>query len=390
MQPSQVLFVFFSLLACSAVQAVVVPEPLTKRTLAPFSDFTNNVVLKPGADYSSWKTIYARTLQLPDGSHLITWENYPPEPPLVQFPIWKSVGGVTWASFANVSDEANGWGLRYQPHLYLLEQDFGEYEAGTIILTGMSVKVDLSEAWLDMYTSPDGGATWAFASHVVYAPGPETTTNGDKAVWEPFLLMYEDQIICYFSDQRDPAHAQKLAHVVTSDLKTWSAPVDDVTYDDYDRRPGMATVAHIESANKWIMTYEQCAAPEGGCPAYYKVASSPYDFNSTKGIRIVSNSSDAINPGSSPFVLCVPHPDRSDGSGLVFASGSEREEIFVNEDDASPDGWKMVSVGAWTGHSRCLEPVIIQGERRLMLSDAGLMESGHDNYVVDSVVPIPT
>ena len=80
----------------------------------PFTDFVNNVVYIPGEDYYSWKTIYGRTLQLKDGSHIVTWENYAPEPPLEAFPIFKSEdGGATWTNFSRVDDQVNGWGTRY-------------------------------------------------------------------------------------------------------------------------------------------------------------------------------------------------------------------------------------------------------------------------------------
>jgi hypothetical protein len=54
-----------------------------KRAPAPFTDFTKNEFFKPAADANLWGTLYARSLQLPDESLLMTWENYPKEPPLV-------------------------------------------------------------------------------------------------------------------------------------------------------------------------------------------------------------------------------------------------------------------------------------------------------------------
>ncbi|KAJ9148948.1 Bnr asp-box repeat domain protein [Pleurostoma richardsiae] len=356
-----------------------------KRSPEPFSDFTNNVVFTPAADYTSWKTIYPRTLQLPDGALLLTWEDYPPEPPLAHFPIWKSVdGGATWSDFVNVTDQVNGWGLRYQPLLYQLPTDFGGYKAGTILLAGMSLPADLSEAWLDLYASTDGGSNWDFVSHVVYAPGPETTTNGNKAVWEPFLLMYHGQLICYYSDQRDPAHAQKLAHVVTGDLRHWSDPVDDVADPTYTTRPGMAVVAHVESTGKYIMTYENCTS---GCPAYYKIASSPLEFGSIEGEPILV---DGATPGGSPYVIWTPDYTKNDGSGIIIMNGASREEVFVNDDVAAVDTWKMVDLGQWAAYSRCLEIIGDDGKKKLLLSNAGNMWSGADNYVVVGVADIPT
>lgn len=361
-------------------------ENLAPRSPEPYSDFNNNVVFKPAADYTSWKTIYPRSLQLSDGTLLLSWEDYPPEPPLAHFPIWKSVdGGATWSDFVNVTDQANGWGLRYQPLLYLLPQDFGGYGAGTILLAGMSLPADLSEAWLDLYASTDSGSSWEFVSHVVYAPGPETVTNGNQAVWEPFLLMYDNQLIVYYSDQRDPAHAQKLSHVVTSDLKTWSDSIDDVADETYGTRPGMATVAHIETTGRYIMTYEYCVSGSG-CGAHYKVADSPLEFGSAENTIILA---DNISPGGSPYVIWTEDPSGT-GSGIIIMNGASREEVFVNSDAADVDAWEMVNVGQWAAYSRCLEIIDDNGASKLMLSNAGNMVADADNYVVVGVVDVPS
>jgi hypothetical protein len=364
----------------------VTPPPVP----SAFSTFTNNTVFIPGSDYSSWRTIYGRSLQLPDESLLVTWEDYPPEPPLVYFPIYRSTdGGATWSEYSRVQDTVNGWGLRYQPFLYQLESTWGDYEAGTILATGASVPADLSEAYIDVYASSDLGLTWSFVSHIAYGAGPETTTNGNQAIWEPFFLPYGDTFICFFSDQRDPDHAQKLVAVTTSDLVNWSDPFDVVAYPTYRDRPGMAVVAYIESTGQYILTYEYCGT--GGCVAYYRVSDSPLTFNATEGQAVVSNDTSHISPVGSPYVIWTVNPDRTDGSGLIIMNGASRDEVFVNEDSASADGWKMVDVGQWASYSRALRVIDDQGEKRLFLANGGNMVSASEcNWVACGVVDIPT
>ena len=68
-------------------------------------------------------------------------------------------------------------------------------------------------------------------------------------------MMWQGKIIVYYSDQRDPAHGQKLVRQISSDLLTWGHPVDDVAYSTYDFRPGIATVAEMPFG-QYIMTYE--------------------------------------------------------------------------------------------------------------------------------------
>ncbi|KAF3809020.1 hypothetical protein GCG54_00011215 [Colletotrichum gloeosporioides] len=327
------LFVTFATEASSHGLANLVQ----RATPVPFSDFTNNLVFYPDRNYTSWKVIYARTVQLPDGSHLLSWENYPPEPPQANFPIYKSTdGGANWIEFSYVSDQVNGWGLR----------------------------------------------------HMVYGVGPETTTNGNDAVWEPFFMMHEGEFICFFSDQRDENYAQKLAHITTKDLKTWSEPVDDDASSAYDDRPGMTTVAHIQSTGQYIITYEVCATNEG-CEGYHKVSSSPLTFGTIEGRGDKIVSAEGHTTGGSPYVIWTPNEKTNDGTGIIIMNGASREQLFVNEDSADPAGWKEVDVGQWAAHSRCIEVINNNGTEKLMLSNAGQMQAGFDNYVVVGVVDIP-
>ena len=75
-------------------------------------------------------------------------------------------------------------------------------------------------------------------------------------------MVYNNQLICYYSDQRDPAHGQKLVHQVSSDLKTWGPIVNDEANPNYSARPGMPTVSKM-SNGQYFFTYENGGAPEG-------------------------------------------------------------------------------------------------------------------------------
>lgn len=68
-----------SLLLGFACLATTYAAALEKRAPTPFSNFTKNEFFKPTADAQLWGTLYARSLQLPDESLLMTWENYPAE-----------------------------------------------------------------------------------------------------------------------------------------------------------------------------------------------------------------------------------------------------------------------------------------------------------------------
>ncbi|KAM0551167.1 hypothetical protein ACHAPJ_008509 [Fusarium lateritium] len=354
--------------------ATAEPLPIEARAPAPFSNFVNNIAFHPGPEYTEIKTFYGRSAQLPDQSLLLTWENYRREPPIDNFLIYRSTdGGATWDPYSSIEDTANGWGMRWHPFLYVLPQMFAGYAAGTVLAAGTSIPKDISKTWIDL--------------HIAYGSGPaDARDEGHKAVWEPFLMVHKNQLVCFYSDQTDPAHSQKLVHVTTSDLKTWSKPVDDVTDPNQNGRPGMTVVAHIASTNKYIMTYEDCVT--NNCALTYKVSSSPLTFNSVKGTAVVSNDSAQIAPGSTSFVTWTLHPNRKDGSGLIYANSQSSNLVFVNEDTARPDGWKTVDVGQNEAYSRELRVINDNGKRKLMLVSAGV-SGGSNNMVGVGVVDLP-
>ncbi|KAJ5701375.1 hypothetical protein N7488_008923 [Penicillium malachiteum] len=316
----------------------------------------------------------------------MTWGNYPPEPPLVYFPIYRSVGGgATWSEYSRVEDTQNDWGLRFQPFFYQLQKSWGLYAAGTILAAGVSTPANLSGAYIELYASTDLAKTWTFVNHIAYGEGSELVTDGDKAIWEPFLVEYGENFICFFSDQRDPANAQKLVAVTTSDLVNWSDDFDVVAYSDYSDRPGMAVVAHIQSTDQCILTYEYCGS--GNCQAYYRVSSSPLTFNATDRLPIVSNNSSKTAPVGSPYVIWTPRPDSTDGSGMVIMNAASNSEVFVNDDSAGQNGWKMVDVNQWSAYSRSLRIINDADEKRLFLGAGGNMVSDTScNWVSCDVV----
>ncbi|KAH6681339.1 hypothetical protein B0J14DRAFT_694889 [Halenospora varia] len=353
-------------LAVSVLSASVTACVTANPTPTAFTDFNNNIVFYPQSNAVLWKTLYARTLQLPDESLLMTWENYPAEPPL---------------------DTQNGWGMRFQPFLYTLPQAIGGYAAGSILAAGVSAPYSLvGGVYIELYISTDGALTWSFLSHIAYAAGPEDITNGHSALWEPFLMMYNGQIVCYYSDQSDPLHAQKLAHKTTSDLLTWSTAVNDVAYSTYGARPGMTTVAHIESTNKYILTYEYCG---NSCQVFYKVSANPLNFNAVAGVGLTGNNTAATKAYGSPYVIWTENPNKSDGSGVIIVSASSSEYLWINEDSADTAGWKLVNVGQWSAYSRSLRIITRNGAKKLLFGNGGNIGDLVCNSVANGVIEVP-
>jgi hypothetical protein len=334
------------------------------------STFAQREVFTPPADSANWtdpKVLYARSAQLKDGSLIATWENYSPEPPQVYFPIYHSKdGGYTWKERSRVQDQVNGWGLRYQPFLYVLDKPFAGYKAGTVLLAGSSIPKDLSVTQIELYASTDSGKTWKFVSHIARG-GEAVPNNGLTPVWEPFLMVYKNKLICYYSDQRDPKYGQKMVHQTTTNLKTWGPIVDDVKYPTYTDRPGMPTVALLPNG-KYIMSYEYGGGPHGSdtsyqFPVHYKIASSPEEFDAAVGLPVVATN--GVIPLGSPYTVWSPVGGKN---GTIIVSGHSSTDVFINKGLGTGD-WVAVPTPEKAAYTRHLR--VLKDQKKLLIMGGG-------------------
>lgn len=377
MRSSRVLAtLFLSLLASPIVASPIKSDDnfssVARSPLVP-RDFTDEVVFTPPSNYTSWKTLYGRSAQLMDGSLLVTWEDYPPvdETP---FPIYRSTnGGETWAEYSQILDQVNGWGMRYQPNLYVLPEAFGGYAAGTVLCVGVSAPSSLSEAYIDVYASTDGGLAWKFLSHIAYGAGPELVTDGDAAIWEPFFFLYGSELICFYSDQRNASYAQKLVYQTTTNLLTWGTAVDAVADPTYANRPGMAVVSYLSNIDLYFLSYELCAS---GCNAYYRWSASPLTFNAASNTATELFATGA-SAGGAPYHVYY--------DGKIYMNGGSNANLYVNI--AGETNWTQINVGQSQSYSRCLEIITVDGEDKLMLVSGGTMTTSGNVVSVGVIAP---
>lgn len=361
--------------------------------LPSYNDLT---IFQAPTNYTVPGVLYARTLQLEDGSILATWENYSPEPPIVYFPIYKSTDyGQTWFEISKVTDQVLGIGLRYQPTLYVLPKKWAGFKKGTIFLSGSAIPTDLSTTQLELYASRDQGYTWEFVSHIA-AGGVAIPNNGETPVWEPFLVLYKDELICFYSDQRDPLHGQKMVHQTTKDGKKWGPVVNDIRYDVYTARPGMPIVAQLKDGN-WIMVYEYGGGPVDGkqtgysFPVHYRVSDDPRTFDSKPGLPIVTNDTARVVPNGSPYVVVTD-------DGRVIVSSGSQEDVYVHH--AKGDAPGGVDVGGWTrqptgnrrSYTRSLNLIrpkgVKKGSQKLLIAAGGFLPPTTGNKVTVGLVSI--
>ncbi|KAG6005997.1 hypothetical protein E4U21_007490 [Claviceps maximensis] len=372
--------VFRLLLLCGFISSAF-SSPLEERTTSD-NAISSQSIYHPPSNYRTPKTLYGRTVQLQDGTLLATWENYSPEPPKVEFPIYRSTDkGATWEPFSKVTDQVNGWGLRYQPFLYVLPQKIGQFPEGTILLAGNSIPTDLSLTKIDLYASKDSGATWSFASSIAHG-GRAFPNNGETPVWEPFLMVYNNQLICYYSDQRDTKYGQKVVHQVSSDAVTWDAVVTDVAGQRYSERPGMPTIAHLPNGN-YIMFFEYGGGPNpansGFFPIYYRIASNPLAFASASNQILNVNGN---VPTSSPYVTWSP----SGGpSGTIIANAASDGGIFINTKLGDAKSWVYYDTPQSKAYSR--QVMVMDNPDWIYIMSAGNLNQ--DNWVTDTVMKLP-
>lgn len=322
---------------------------------------------------------------------------------MVYFPIYKSVdGGSTWKELSRIQDQVNGWGLRYQPDLYRLPHAIGKYPKGTIIAAGNSIPTDLSKTKIDVYVSLDDGQTWKFVSSIA-SGGAAQPVNGIPAIWEPFVMTYEGQVVIYFSDQRDPKYGQKLLHTTSKNLVNWSPTVDDVHYPTYTDRPGMTTVAKLPNG-KYMMTYVSssfstwclklisCVQEYGGgprpsgateysFPVYYRINSNPLKFLESPGLPIYTNNK--IEPIGSPYVVWTPVGGKN---GTIIVSCGTATQVFINQALGDVNAWKTVPTPEGVSYTRHLR--VLSDPNHLLIMGGGVLPPASNNKVSVSVIDI--
>lgn len=269
------------------------------------------------------------------------------------FPLYRSDdGGRTWRSWSTIP--VSGFAL--QPYLYELPRAFAGFAKGTLLFA--CNLFGATSTTIQLYASTDRGLTWKLLS-VVARGGRADTTNGATPVWEPALLLNNDRLICYYSDQRDPKFGQKLAHQTSTDLRTWGPVVDDATGTTYDQRPGMTTVARLRG-DLWIMTYEFGAPVDPAHPdqanytyhVHYRIAKDPELFRFSPDIPLVAQ--DGTVPNAAPV---VSWSDSGGPNGTIIVTDNDDQDFFINRDLGDPDTWTRLSSPMPAGYSRFTLPL---------------------------------
>ena len=376
--------------------------------------------------------LYPKAAALPDGRLVAAFEDS-----TVQssgsaagqtIPIYKSDdNGATWQYLTGVKAPAyassNSAYAQYvsnwtNPYFYVLPQAVGNLAAGTLMLASVvsgddayyldQVKAngsytpthdgDRSNTAIALYASTDNGATWSFENIIATGgwsngynyPATEDTYHENDPVWEPYLMVYDNELVCYYSDENDytgyntttgvptldpnnstaaDADTQILAHRTWDGAAAdaWSGPVVDVSgttvtgpagYSEIGGgRPGMTNVVET-SDGEWMMTFEYWG---GGDNVRYKISSNPLDFyavGGTAGTGIsslpVTSGSSALAQGGSPVLLRLPN-------GRIVFNAAGSGAVWTDESGSSTGSWTEQQTTMSAAYSRSLTYVPATG-----------------------------
>lgn len=185
--------------------------------------------------------------------------------------------------------------------------------------------------------------------------------------------VYDHQLVCYYSDQRDPLHGQKLAHQTSRDLRHWGPVVNDVAYDEYIARPGMTVIAEIKPLKKWILVHEfpigNSSSYGAQYPVYYHMADSPLEFAKAEGVPIVVNNT---APNASPYVVWSPV---GGPLGTIVVSDADHSGVYTNRFGGDKDKWELHSTPEPDAYSRALH-IFNKYPEYLMILGAGQYNPG--------------
>ncbi|MDV7215339.1 RICIN domain-containing protein [Streptomyces prunicolor] len=331
---------------------------------------------------------------------------------------WQPLSGVKAPAYLSKDPKYAQYTSNWtNPYLYTLPQSVGELKRGTLLLASVvsgddayykehksadpnwtpSNDGDRSDLAIALYSSTDDGASWKVVNVIATggwqggsagAIGQNVATANTHQqvdpIWEPYLMVYKGQLVCYYSDENDytgfdattgvptldpdndtaaDSHGQILAHRTWNGRSAkWSGPVVDVAgltqsmgggkTEIGGGRPGMTNVVRTTDG-KWLLTYEYWG---GGANTRYVLADNPLDFygSSATGGAVTSlpvdTGSRPLATGGSPVVIRLP------GGGLVYNAASSGN-VWVNKSGRGDGVWKEYRTTSRAGYSRDLQYV---------------------------------
>ncbi len=228
--------------------------------------------------------------------------------------VWESSdGGESWKLIARPEEtiDTSIQGIS-MAHIYELPAQVGDMPAGTLLYSGNSVNYS-RKSHIGVWRSFDAGYTWEEYTIVATAGGL------GEGIWEPFMWYEESDgyLYCFYSDDSDPKHDQKLVYKRSKDGKNWSAITEVCALKDPAARPGMFVMTKMGNG-EYFMVYEYCGTND--CHIYYKTTNDITKWNpSDEGTLLeIPSGGKNIILGSSPSCVWTPAGGES---GTLIVTG---------------------------------------------------------------------
>lgn len=242
--------------------------------------------------------------------------------------------------YDRVNDNCRGGRM---PMLYELPAKVGTLEAGTLVLAGTSSALSSSSSEMSaivIYYSTDLGKTWTSGQSIDFGQG---RTDGD-GIWEPCLIYEEEtgRLYCFYSDDRDASHDQKIVYKYTTDGKSWigaqgssptGTPFEAVASSNSTLRPGMVSVTKM-SNGEYIMIYEvgHSKYKDSTATVHFKKSKRLDDWSDVSDVGPMLISRDGVAFGSAPWGAYTPIAGEN---GMFIATGRYRDDRKT--DPSEPD-----------------------------------------------------
>ena len=175
-------------------------------------------------------------------------------------------GGESWKQAAIVSETIDkSLTQHWEPHLFELPVQVGDMPAGTVLLSGTTIDgASKVKSHITIWRSFNQGKSWEQYSIVAEAGGLK------EGLWEPCIIYENGMLYCFYSDDSDPKHDQKLSFRKSTDGVNWGDATDICALADFSCRPGMVSVAKMGNG-KYFLPYEMYSPEDTHGEVYFKI-----------------------------------------------------------------------------------------------------------------------
>ena len=239
-------------------------------------------------------------------------------------------GGETWKPAIMATEKMDGsLTNHWEPHLFELPCQVGDMPEGTILLSGTTIDRNCNtKSHVTIWRSFNQGKNWEQYSIVAEAGGL------GEGLWEPCILYENGYLYCFYSDDSDPKHDQKLVYKRSKDGVKWTDFTECVAMDDPIYRPGMISVVKMNNG-KFFASYELLDGPMAEPHTdriYYKVVDSiDGDWNPSDPGKLLVPKGGASYIGSAPWCGYMPGIGEN-GIVLVTANRGGNKFIYISFD----------------------------------------------------------